>query len=156
MRKPHFLRLLFFLLRFGLGCFFLFTGLSKITALHETALMLTRSDILPESLSMPLASIGVAMELVVGLCLVFRLSYRAATLWLSVMCSVFVLLFVQAWLRGLSLSCNCWGELAEVTNYPLEVCYRLLILGAAILLCWDAFRENRLQPAKKPLNFSDL
>lgn len=155
MQKSTTLNLMLSLLRLALGVFFLYTASMKVPDLATTAMFLTRSDILPESCSMPLACIGVAMEFVVGFCLLFRAYYFAAAIWAIIMSSTFMILFTQAWLRGLDLSCNCTGSEAIIENYPLEVSYRLLLLGACFILLWDAFRLKNEAKKGKPLDFSE-
>jgi uncharacterized membrane protein YphA (DoxX/SURF4 family) len=140
MKNGRFINFLLLLLRLGLGGFFLLTGLQKLAGMDEMADFLTRSRILPGFFSMPLACIGLAMELVVAVCLLTRRSYRGATVWGVVMCSVFLLLYFQGWMRGLELSCNCLGSSHEITNYPFDTGMRLLLLGAMLLLFWDSRR----------------
>ena len=140
MKNGRFSNFLLLLLRLGLGGFFLLTGLQKLAGMDEMADFLTRSRILPAFFSMPLACIGLAMELVVAVCLLTRRSYRGATVWGVVMCSVFLLLYFQGWMRGLELSCNCLGSSHTITDYPFDTGMRLLLLGAMLLLFWDSRR----------------
>ena len=140
MKNGRFINFLLLLLRLGLGGFFLLTGLQKLAEMDEMADFLTRSRILPAFFSMPLACIGLAMELVVAVCLLTRRSYRGATVWGVVMCSVFLLLYFQGWMRGLELSCNCLGSSHTITDYPFDTGVRLLLLGAMLLLFWDSRR----------------
>ena len=142
MRNNRYIILLLTLLRVGLGLFFLCTALAKIPGMGETAEFLTRSRLLPAFFSLPLACIGVGMELVVAVCLLLRRSYRGATVWGAVMCGVFLFLYAQAWARGLELSCNCTGATHEIVNYPLDTGLRVLLLGAMMLLIWDARTHN--------------
>lgn len=140
MKNGRFINFLLLLLRLGLGGFFLLTGLQKLAGMDEMADFLTRSRILPAFFSMPLACIGLAMELVVAVCLLTRRSYRGATVWGVVMCSIFLLLYFQGWMRGLELSCNCLGSSHTITDYPFDTGMRLLLLGAMLLLFWDSRR----------------
>ena len=140
MKNGRFINFLLLLLRLGLGGFFLLTGLQKLAGMDEMADFLTRSRILPTFFSMPLACIGLAMELVVAVCLLTRRSYRGATVWGVVMCSIFLLLYFQGWMRGLELSCNCLGSSHTITDYPFDTGMRLLLLGAMLLLFWDSRR----------------
>lgn len=155
MRNSRIINILLGLLRIGLGVFFLITGVLKIGELGETAEFLTRSDLLPAWCSMPLGCIGVAMELVVGACLVFRLAYRGAAAWGVVMSSVFLFLYAQAWARGLQLSCNCLGSTHAITDYPQDTGARLLLLGAMLLLLWDSRRSSSNMWKSRKLDFSD-
>lgn len=147
MKNTRIITVLLNLLRIGLGLFFLCTAAMKVSGLGETAEFLTRSRLLPEFFSLPLACTGVAMELLVGLALFTRRMYEGATIWGMVMCSVFLLLYTQAWARGLELSCNCTGTTHEIVNYPLDTGLRLLLLGGMILLFWDA-RRMAAEPRK--------
>ena len=145
------------LLRLGMGLFFLVTGVQKIGDLGETAQFLLRSRLLlPEWACMPIACIGVAMELVVAVCLLFRAYYRGAAAWGVVMTSVYLCLYAQAWARGLELSCNCLGSTHEIVDYPLDTGMRLLFLGAMLLIVWDSRRSNFTLSSRRKLDFSEL
>ncbi len=145
------------LLRFGLGMFFLVTGVQKIGDLGETAQFLLRSRLLlPEWACMPIACIGVAMELVVAVCLLFRVLYRGAAAWGVVMTSVYLFLYAQAWARGLELSCNCLGSSHEIVDFPLDTGMRLLLLGAMLLVMWDSRRNVFTLSSQRKLDFSEL
>ena len=156
MKNRRFINLLLLVLRVGLGVFFLITGLQKISGMNETADFLTRSRLLPAFFSMPLACIGIAMELVVAVCLLSKRSYRGATVWGVVMCGTFLLLYLQAWMRGLELSCNCLGSTHEITNYPFDTSMRLLLLGAMLLLFWDSRRPAPTFMKLKKYKFEDF
>ncbi len=145
------------LLRIGMGLFFLATGLQKISGLDETAQFLIRSQLfLPEIVALPLACTGVAMELVVGACLLGRFHYRGAAAWGIIMCSVFLLLYAQAWARGLTLSCNCLGSTHAIDNYPLDTGMRFLLLGAMTLILWDSRQETFSFGGTRRLDVSEL
>ena len=73
-------------------------------------------------------------------------------MWGSVMTGVFLVLYAQAWARGLSLSCNCMGSTHEIVNYPQDTGVRLLLVGAMLLLVWDSRRRESL-PTRKPRKF---
>ena len=155
MKKSIILSLMLLLLRLSLGIFFLWTSIQKFSDLPTTALFITRSLILPESFSYPLACIGVAMEFIVALGLITRCYYGGISLWASLMSGTFLLLFTQAWLRGLDLSCNCTGNEEPILNYPLDVGLRLLLFGSCLLLVWDAKRLSEQKKPRKNLDFSD-
>lgn len=155
MRNFSIIAVLLTLLRISMGLFFLTTAVLKVGDLGETADFLTRSRLLPEFCSLPLACTGVAMEMLVGLALVTRRVYQGATLWGMVMCSVFLMLYIQAWARGLELSCNCMGSTHEIVNYPLDTGLRLLLLGGMMLLFWDSARVPSTSYKPKQFDFSD-
>ncbi len=155
MRKPLILRLLLFLLRIGIGIFFMIVASLKVAHLDETADFLTRSRLLPETFSLPLACIGVGMEGVVGICLLFCLAYRGAALWGTLMSSVFLFLYVQGWVRGLDLTCNCLGSAHSIIHYPTDISLRVLLLGAMLILLWDARQPHTKLWKFRRFDFSD-
>ncbi|MBR2144161.1 MAG: hypothetical protein IKK73_05090 [Akkermansia sp.] len=156
MKYGRFINLLLTLLRVGLGVFFLFTALQKVAHMNEMVDFLTRSRILPAFFSFPMACIGLAMEIVVAVCLLSKRSYRGATVWGVVMCGTFLLLYFQAWMRGLELSCNCLGSMHEITNYPFDTGMRLLLLGAMLLLFWDSRRPAPTFMKLRKYEFEDF
>lgn len=156
VKYNRFVNLLLTTLRVGLGIFFLFTGVQKIAGMNEMVDFLTRSRLLPEFFSFPLACIGLAMELVVAVCLLCKRSYRGATVWGVMMCGVFVLLYLQGWIRGLELSCNCLGSSHEITNYPFDTGMRILLLGAMLLLLWDSRRPAPTFMKLRKYKFEDF
>lgn len=155
VKYNRYVNLLLDILRVGMGIFFLFTGLQKIAGVNEMVDFLTRSRILPGFFSFPLACIGLSMELVVAFCLLAKRQYRGATAWGVAMCSIFLLLYIQAWMRGLQLSCNCLGSTHEITNYPFDTCMRLLLLGGMLLLFWDSRRPARTFMKLRKYKFED-
>lgn len=144
------------LLRVGLGLFFLVVGGMKTMQLDQLTEDIVRFDIAPAATEWYLACIGIAMELAVGLMLVVKRLYLAATLTGCAITACFVVIFVQAWIRGLELSCNCLGVAREATNYPFEVGWRV-VLFLAMLLLWHQARKSHgtwFKPVR--LDFSDV
>ncbi len=156
MRKPIPVVTLTLILRLALGALFLYTGFSKITDISLTAQTITQADILPADFSFPLAYTGIAMEIVLGFCLLFKKAYLATSLWTNILCLVFVGIFVQAWARGLDMSCNCLAMNHSIQEYPLEICLRLILLGASLCLSWDAFHPSTDKKSERKLDFSQL
>ena len=159
MRNSGTTKRLLTLLRVGLGLFFIVNSLMKLNAraLWENAQFMTGCDVLPEWCSMPLTCLGMMMELVVGVCLLFRIDYRGATIWGTTMAGVFFTLYAQAWARGLSLSCACTGSAHQIDNYPMDTGARLLLVGAMLLLLWDSRRRSNHIGRKRgrKFDFSD-
>lgn len=70
------------------------------------------------------------LELVAGLLLMLGWLWRGALLVLGGLMLAFMVGIGQAWARGLSISCGCFGASAEPSNYPLHLGLNLLILAA--------------------------
>ncbi len=154
MRRPLSVNIIIHLLRIAVASLFLYTGIGKVTDIAGTAQTITQADFLPLFFSTPLAYLAVSMEIVLGFCLLFKRHYPAATLWANLLCSVFLFIFVQAWIRGLDMSCNCLAMNMSVQEYPLEVSLRLILLGATLCLTWDAAHPIASTKRKRKLDFS--
>lgn len=103
-----------------------------------------------------MAYIGIGMEAVIALCFLGKWLYRGATLMGTIMATVFFTLFLQAWMRGLTLSCNCLGDMQAIENYPYEVFMRLLLLIGMLLLVWDSRRFNGTLQKTRNFDFSEI
>lgn len=145
------IHLLFGMLRVSMGLFFLVVGGLKALKLDELSEDIRRFDMVPAGWEWYLACLGVGMELVIGVCLVCKRLYVAAALAGCAMTACFVGIFVQAWARGLKLSCNCLGIEREATNYPFEVAWRVALLLLMLVLLWDA--AKRKERMFKPVRF---
>lgn len=171
MERSKTINTMMLVLRVGIGAFFLLEGLLKVAVLAGWGLVLrmmgivhvnameadlVRFDVLPSWADYPVAGIGLAMEIVVGACLLFRWMYRGAA-WLGVlMTSVYVILLSQAWARGLELSCHCFVQEHSISDYPAEIALRLLFLSAMIVLLWDSGRNRQTPWQYKRYDFSEV
>ena len=92
----------------------------------------------------------------VGLGLLFRRTCAGAALLGSALTFTFVALFVQGWVRGLSLSCNCIGVEREVTSYPFEVAWRLGLFLLMLVILWNSCRKGKTYFNVTRLDFSEM
>lgn len=96
MERSKTINIMMLVLRVGIGAFFLLEGLLKVAVLAGWGLVLrmmgivhvnameadlVRFDVLPSWADYPVAGIGLAMEIVVGACLLFRWMYRGRRGW---------------------------------------------------------------------------
>lgn len=82
-------------------------------------------------------------EIAAGAGLVMRRPYRGAVLAAGGMLAVFLVALLQAWARGLDITCGCFGGgPAALANYPWWVARDLaMLVGCGI--CWmDAMRPS--------------
>jgi hypothetical protein len=156
MYRDRIIDIFFTVLRVGMGLFFLIVGGRKVVQIDQLQADIVRFDFLPSGWEWIVACLAVALELVVGFSFVFKKLYQGATILGIAMACVFVSLFVQGWIRGLSLSCNCLGFEKEVVSYPTEVGMRLLLLGLMLALFWDAFHRGKTLFKPKRLDFSEM
>ena len=100
--------------------------------------------ILPWPVSVALAFYLPWLEIFCALGLVFRFLYRGALSILSVSIVVFTLAIIAAKVRGLDITCGCFGHASQHWSFPSHLATNLAILAAILALGFS----NRL---RKPL-----
>ena len=118
------------LLRFGLGAMFLYSAWSKIQDPGMFQTMVDNYRMLP-ACTTSIFSVTMAMaELLVGAMFIFTKWTREAAFATTVMLMMFLLALTQAQVRGLDISCGCFGETAEETHTVLHALIRDIVLFA--------------------------
>jgi uncharacterized membrane protein YphA (DoxX/SURF4 family) len=87
------------------------------------------------------------LEIVAGLLLMLGWLRQGALLVLGGLTLVFMAGIGQAWARGLSISCGCFGASAEPSNYPLHLALNAAILATIAVLLLDGRRLRLSAPA---------
>ena len=100
--------------------------------------------LLPWPVSVALAFYIPWLEVFCGLGLVFRFLYRGALSILSASIVVFTLAIIAAKVRGLDITCGCFGHASQHWSFPSHLATNLAILAALLALGFS----NRL---RKPL-----
>ena len=109
MKKSQILAILETVSRIGRGALFLYSAWAKINDPGVFAASVERYQMLPGgllgifSLTMPM------LELLAGLALLFTKWQREASLLISGMLAMFIVALTQAFVRGLEISCGCFG-----------------------------------------------
>ncbi len=98
-----------FPLRFGLGSLFLYAGIAK--ALHPSGAVLAvhRYALLPGFLLHPVALGFTILEIAFGTLLILGFFTRFAAGGSAVLAGLFLVVLVQAQVRGLDIGCGCFG-----------------------------------------------
>jgi uncharacterized membrane protein YphA (DoxX/SURF4 family) len=162
------------ILDFVLAGIFIFAGLSKILDLDrliadlqqlqfasaladlrnlspaspaEFASGIDNFKILPWPVSVALAFYLPWLEIFCALALVFRFLYRGALAILSASIVVFTLGILAAKVRGLDITCGCFGHASQHWSFPAHLVTNLAILAGLLLLSFKATSRNRLQNA---------
>jgi uncharacterized membrane protein YphA (DoxX/SURF4 family) len=122
------------LLRIGLGALFVYSAATKLPDMASLADSVSNYRLLPGVL-VPLFSVAlVGMELLAGLSLVVGVAARAAACWIALMLFAFIAALSQALIRGIDLSCGCFGSTdVEPVSWAL-VGRDALMLAAALIL----------------------
>lgn len=113
MRERALLPAVGVLIRLGAAAVWLVAGATKALDLEHFHAQVDQYRLLPHVLEAPFAYSLPFVELLVGLYLALGLLTRVAAAAGCVLMLLFVVALTQAWIRGLSLDCGCFGTLAR-------------------------------------------
>jgi uncharacterized membrane protein YphA (DoxX/SURF4 family) len=108
-------------LRLGAAAIWLVAGAAKLTELQHFHAQVNQYRLLPGVLEAPFAYALPFVELFVGLYLLLGLLTRVAALAGCFLMVLFLIAEAQAWARGLSLDCGCFGGLAQQRVGPWTI-----------------------------------
>jgi uncharacterized membrane protein YphA (DoxX/SURF4 family) len=138
-------RFLLRILDFALACIFLYAGVVKAIDPVQFANDIDNFKILPWPISVALAFYLPWLEIFCALSLVFRFLYRGALSILIVLMLTFTLGIIAAKLRGLDITCGCFGHASQHWSFSSHLATNLAILAALLALFFKASSANRLQ-----------
>jgi uncharacterized membrane protein YphA (DoxX/SURF4 family) len=125
------------LARLGLAAVWLVSGVLKAVDPDQTYVAVRAYDVLPEAGVEVVAALLPWVEIAFGLLLVLGVGTRVVAVLSLALLVVFMAGVVQAWARGLSIDCGCFGGGGAVepgeTTYVQEL---LRDTGFALLACW--------------------
>jgi uncharacterized membrane protein YphA (DoxX/SURF4 family) len=126
--------------RLGLATVFLVSGALKVIDPAQTRVAVRAYELLPPALVGPVATTLPLVELAVGTLLVLGVLTRWIALTSGVLLVLLMASVTQAWARGLSIDCGCFGGGGAVaegdTRYPQELARDAGILLLALWLMW--------------------
>src|SRR5207253_11223941 len=123
---------------------FIYAGVLKMVDPVQFANDIDNYKILPWPVSVALAFYLPWLEIFCGLALIVRYFYRGALAILMALILVFTLATIAAKVRGLDITCGCFGHASEHWSFPAHLMTNLAILAALLALGFS----NRL---RKPL-----
>ena len=119
---------------------FIYAGVLKVLDPVQFANDIDNYKILPWPISVALAFYLPWLEIFCGLALVVRFLYRGALSLLTALILTFTLATVAAKVRGLDITCGCFGHASQNWSFPAHLATNLGIL-AALLLLWVSNRS---------------
>jgi uncharacterized membrane protein YphA (DoxX/SURF4 family) len=126
------------LLRLVVGAVFIGAGVSKIGHADVFAAQIAAFGLVPRPVIAPMALLLPFFEVLLGAYLVLGLYTRVAALVAVVQLAIFATAIGSAVVRGLSLSCGCFGPGDRtVTSWP-EVVRDVAFAGVAAFVAWRA------------------
>jgi uncharacterized membrane protein YphA (DoxX/SURF4 family) len=133
------------LARFGLAAVWLVSGLLKAADPDQTYVAVRAYDVLPDAGVEVVAALLPWVELALGVLLLVGVGTRLVAALSAVLLIVFVAGVIQAWARGLSIDCGCFGGGGAVepgqTTYVQEL---LRDAGFLLMAGWLIARPRTL------------
>lgn len=130
-------------MRLGLAAVFLVSGALKVIDPAQTKVAVRAYELLPPGLTGLVATTLPLLELVLGTLLLAGAFTRWVALASALLLVVLMTAVAQAWARGLSIDCGCFGGGGQVakgdTRYPQELARDL---GTLVLALWLLVRPR--------------
>jgi putative oxidoreductase len=140
-------RLLWRFLDFVLAGIFIYAGALKAIDPVQFASDIDNYKLLPWPISVAIAFYLPWLEIFCALGLMFRFFDRGALSILSASIVVFTLATIAAKVRGLDITCGCFGHASQHWSFPSHLATNLAILTGLLALLFKAMSRNRLQNA---------
>lgn len=132
------------LLDFALAAIFIYAGALKAFDPVQFARDIDNFKILPWPVSVALAFYVPWLEIICALGLVFRFLYRGSLSILTALIVVFTLAIIAAKVRGLDITCGCFGHASQHWSFPSHLLTNLAILAALLTLGFSNRRRRSL------------
>ena len=133
------------LARFGLAAVWLLSGVPKALDPDQTYVAVRAYDVLPPLGVELVAAVLPWLEIALAVLLVAGLGTRAVAVVSAALLLVFVAGVTQAWVRGLSIDCGCFGGGGAVE--PGQTAYAMELVrdtGFLLLAAWLVVRPRTL------------
>lgn len=121
-------------MEFIIGAVFIYAGVIKAIDPVRFANDIDNYKILPWSISVSLAFYLPWLEIFCGLTLICRILYRGGLSILTALILVFIAATAAAKLRGLDITCGCFGHASQHWSFPAHLALDLVLLAALIAL----------------------
>jgi uncharacterized membrane protein YphA (DoxX/SURF4 family) len=143
--RAQFLDRIGMLARLGLAAVWLVSGTLKAIDLDETVVAVRAYNVLPRAAVDVVAAVLPFLEIALGLLLLLGIGTRLVAVVSGALLLVYIAGVTQAWVRGLSIDCGCFGGGGVVapgaTAYVQEI---LRDVGFLALAAWLVIRPHTL------------
>ena len=130
-----------FVFRLSLGGVLLVAGALKVTDPYSSATSVRAYQILPVDLANLLGFILPFAEVAIGIFLIVGIWVRLNAIAGGALMIMFIIAIGQAWARGISLDCGCFGkgglldtDELPVWNYTLEIARDIVLAAFAVYI----------------------
>jgi len=135
---------------FIIAAIFIYAGVLKALDPVQLAHDIDHYKILPWTVGAGLAFYLPWLEIFCGLALIFRLFYRGALSILTALVVVFLVATIAAKVRGLDITCGCFGHASQNWSFPTHLALDLAILVALAALCYCSVARARANASAMP------
>ncbi|WP_243313036.1 MauE/DoxX family redox-associated membrane protein [Fundidesulfovibrio agrisoli] len=136
------MRAVFTLSRLVFGALFVYAGAEKVMDAQAFAAVIFNYQVLPAKMVYGAAMLLPALEVVCGLALCVGTLARGAAVVLNVLMAVFMALMGWAMVRGLDVTCGCFGGAGQAVSKETLVRDGLILLLGLVAL-WGAFSGGK-------------
>jgi uncharacterized membrane protein YphA (DoxX/SURF4 family) len=133
-----------------IAAIFIYAGALKALDPVQFAHDIDHYKILPWTIGVALAFYLPWLEIFCGVALIFRVFYRGALAILTALVVIFLGATIAAKLRGLDITCGCFGHASQNWSFPAHLALDLAILAALAALCYCSVARTRpdVRPAR--------
>jgi uncharacterized membrane protein YphA (DoxX/SURF4 family) len=129
------------------GAVFVYAGIAKVTDPMRFASDINNYQIIPWSIGVRLAFYLPWLEILCGFALIFRRLYLGGLSILTALISIFIVATIAAKIRGIDITCGCFGHASKNWSFTGHLALDLAILAALLTLYFKVASGNRLQNA---------
>jgi putative oxidoreductase len=122
------------MLEFIVGAVFIYAGVIKTMDPVRFANDIDNYKILPWAISVRLAFYLPWLEILCGVALIFRVLYRGGLSISTALVGIFIAATIAAKIRGLDITCGCFGHASKNWSFSTHLALDLLLLAALIFL----------------------
>ena len=135
---------------------FIYAGVLKAIDPVQLAHDIDHYKILPWTIGVALAFYLPWLEIFCGLALIFRLFYRGALSILTTLVVVFLVATIAAKVRGLDITCGCFGHASQNWSFPAHLALDLAILAALAALCYCSVARRGANGSSTPMRCHEV
>ena len=128
---------LWFVLRLAFGALFLWSGIAKLKDPIAFADAVRHFQIVGDPIAPGLALLIPWVEIFAGIAVMWDRFARGGSFILVASLFFFTGAIAMAWMRGLDISCGCFGGDGQI-NYPVKVAQNIGLLALGISIWWSA------------------
>src|SRR6266481_6528835 len=122
---------------------FIYAGAIKAFDPIRFASDIDNYKILPWTIATGLAFYLPWLEILCGVALIVRRLYLGGLSILTALISIFIAATIAAKVRGLDITCGCFGHASQNWSFPLHLALDLLLLAAVLVSFWRAWEAEK-------------